>query len=50
MKLLSHPNVVDLRAYFYSTGDKVYDHSHFHSPLLLLDQHILPCTLTDHSN
>ncbi|KAG0145417.1 hypothetical protein CROQUDRAFT_93893 [Cronartium quercuum f. sp. fusiforme G11] len=22
MKLLSHPNVVDLRAYFYSTGDK----------------------------
>jgi hypothetical protein len=23
MKLLIHPNVVDLRAYFYSSGDKV---------------------------
>lgn len=23
MRLLSHPNVVDLRAFFYSNGDKV---------------------------
>jgi hypothetical protein len=30
MKLLIHPNVVDLRAYFYSSGDKVsnYDPAH----------------------
>lgn len=36
MRLVSHPNVVDLRAFFYSNGDKVRHRFHkFSSPLIL---------------
>lgn len=27
MRLVSHPNVVDLKAFFYSNGDKVNPHT-----------------------
>jgi len=26
MRLVSHPNIVDLKAFFYSNGDKVQEH------------------------
>lgn len=29
MRLVSHPNVVDLKAFFYSNGDKVSDEAQY---------------------
>jgi len=37
MRLVKHPNVVDLRAFFYSNGDKVRAHPrHLRSPTQLV--------------
>ncbi len=38
MRLVSHPNVVDLRAFFYSNGDKVRHCFHTDSSSLILPQ------------
>ena len=32
MRLVSHPNVVDLKAFFYSNGDKVFPHHDLRFP------------------
>lgn len=41
MRIVAHPNVVDLRAFFYSNGDKVSGRRGFHSDARAHDAH--PC-------